>query len=543
MDKDIVWTILVAAATLLTLSSGLISMVILGRRRLIKSQRKQVEELRASEQKYRNLFESSLVGMIRFSLHDWTMLESNDAFKKMFAKISSKSGDNFLSCLLPENQTKLKEELYGKGYVENFESQIECSDDVELWISFSGRVSFKDGYVEGVVSDITSRVKAEETMREHAALLEKAHDAIVVLTLENTIQFWNPGAENLFLWHASDAVGRSITDLIYSEEEQPAFWKRRDEMFLNGEWSGELVQVRKDGKRVITTSRWTLIRGSDGNPKSILEIYTDMTEKRLLGEKYLRIQRLESLGILAGGIAHDLNNVLAPIIVSIQSLRRRWDDPQSRNNLAMLEASVQRGAELIKQVTMFARGVEGERVEVGPGDLVNEVISIISRTIPKPIKLESAVADDLWTVAGDRRQLLQVIVNLCMNAKDAMPRGGTLSLTAENAVVDERIARSNPEAKPGIYVMIQVTDTGTGIPTSDLDKIFEPFYTTKSLEQGTGLGLSTALGIVRSHRGFIMVESTVGLGTTFTVYLPAHLYQSANSQSSSISTATRSQLH
>jgi two-component system, cell cycle sensor histidine kinase and response regulator CckA len=527
LDKNLFWFVIAGTMALLILVGGFITAVVLSRRRFLKAQRAQLEELQAREQKYRNLFENSLIGMVRLSLHDWTLLEVNEAFRRIAAKVPLDVGHNFLGCLPPVGQSTLKAELYEKGSVENFETHIRCSDGALLWISFSGRVYFNDGYVEGIVADNTLRVKAEEKLREQAALLEKAHDAIVVLDMNNVVQFWNPGAEKLFLWPASEALGRTITDLIYTEQEIPAFRKRRDELLVNGEWNGEVSQVRKDGGQVMATSRWTLVRGPDDRPKSILEIHTDITEKKLLEAKFLRIQRLESLGILAGGIAHDLNNILAPIILSIQSLKRKWDDVSSRNHLATLEASAHRGADLVKQVLTFARGIEGQRVAIGLEALVGEVLKSASQTFPRSIEFESAVTEDLWPAIGDAAQLSQVLMNLSMNAKDAMPHGGRLSITAENVVVDELFVKKNPEAKPGVYVVVQVTDTGKGIPPTELDKIFEPFYTTKSLGQGTGLGLSTALGIIKSHQGFILVDSNIGFGTTFKVYVPAQLYQSS----------------
>ena len=524
LDKDFLWAIIVGTMTMLVLASGLIAAIVTSQRRFIKAQRLQMEELSAREQKFRNLFENSLVGMVRLSLHDWTVIEANEAFRVMFANVSPVIHQNFLANFPAAEQSALKEKLYEKGFVEYFETHLRCNDGSYLWISFSGKVYFKDGYVEGVVNNITSRVNAEERNREQAALLEKAHDAIVVLDLENRVQFWNQGAERLYLWSTREAVGRTITDLIYDRPEKDAFGKRRQELLATGEWSGDVNQIRKDGGQVIASSRWTLVKNSDGTPKSILEIHADITDKRLLEAKFLRVQRLESLGILAGGIAHDLNNILAPILLSIQFLKKKWTDPASQKHLVTLEKSAHRGADLIKQLLTFARGIEGERVGIRPESLVQEVLTIASQTFPKSIELHSAIANEPWTVIGDVTQLHQVLINLSINARDAMPHGGRLSITVDNVVIDEPFVKKNPEAKPGVYVLMQVTDTGSGIPTSELDKIFEQFYTTKTLGKGTGLGLSTALGIVRSHSGFILVESRTGTGTTFKVYLPAQLY-------------------
>jgi two-component system cell cycle sensor histidine kinase/response regulator CckA len=530
IDNDLIWAIIVGTSTLLILSVALVAVVVLSQRKWIKAQRSQMEELRTREQKYRNLFENSLVGMVRLSLHDWTLLETNDAFDKMFKGVLSNVHYDFLSLLSPADQARLKAEIYNTGYVENFETSLKLPDGDSLWISFSGRVFFNDGYVEGIVNDITARKSVEEQLHEKAALLEKAHDAIIVLNLDNIILFWNPGAERVYQWSAKEAVGRAVTHLIYDEQEVPAFRKRRDELLLHGEWNGELNHVRRDGSQVVSASRWTLVRGADGGPKSILEIHTDITEKKVLESKFLRVQRLESLGILAGGIAHDLNNVLAPIILSVQMLKNKLTDVISRKHVATIETSAHRGANLVRQVLTFARGIEGDRIEIKPESLLQEVLKIASQTFPPSIELESAVADGLWTVVGDTTQLHQVLMNLCINAKDAMSLGGRLSVSIENTVVDDGFVKRNPEAKPGVYVVIQVTDKGTGIPPTELDKIFEPFYTTKTFGKGTGLGLSTALGIVKSHGGFMTVESRLGSGTTFKVYLPAQSSQPANKE-------------
>jgi PAS domain S-box-containing protein len=527
LDRNLFWYIITSTAALLILGAGFIAAVALSRRKFLKVQRTQMEGLQAREQKYRNLFENSLIGMVRLSLRDWTLLEMNEAFRRMATKVPLDVGQNFLECLPSIDQSHLKATLYNKGSVETFDTHFRCSDGTLLWLSFWGRVHFSDGYIEGIVADNTLRAKAGEKLREQAALLEKAHDAVVVLNMENAVQFWNPGAERLFLWAASEAVGRTITDLIYAEEEISAFRKRREELLVNGEWSGEVSQIRKDGSQVMARSRWTLVRGLDDGPTSILEIHTDITEKKSLEAKFLRIQRLESLGILAGGIAHDLNNILAPIILSIQSLKKKWSDVSSRNHLEILETSAHRGADLVRQVLTFARGIEGQRVTVRMEPLISEVLKTATETFPRSVEFESAVADDLWPAIGDASQLFQVVMSLCMNARDAMPHGGRLSITAENVVIDEQFVKKNPEAKPGVYVVVQVTDTGMGIPATELDKMFEPFYTTKSVGQGTGLGLSTALGIMKSHQGFILVDTKLGIGTTFKIYVPAQLYQSS----------------
>jgi CheY-like chemotaxis protein len=230
---------------------------------------------------------------------------------------------------------------------------------------------------------------------------------------------------------------------------------------------------------------------------------------------------MDSLGTLAGGMAHDLNNILAPVLCSLYLLREKVVDSEGRQLLETMEASVQRGAGLIKQVLAFGRGIRGDRAPIHLKQLVKEVEHIIAETFPKSVEFAAQFPAQPWTVKGDATQLHQVLLNLCVNARDAMPNGGKLSITIENAKLDETHARQDLEARPGPYVIIRVSDTGHGIPRQIMDRIFEPFFTTKELNKGTGLGLSTCLGIVRSHGGFINCISEPGKGSTFSVHLPA----------------------
>jgi len=253
----------------------------------------------------------------------------------------------------------------------------------------------------------------------------------------------------------------------------------------------------------------------------VLSIITDVTEKKKIEAQFLRAQRMESIGTLAGGVAHDLNNILAPIMMSIELLRGMCDDPRATEILDTVAVSAARGADIVRQVLSFARGIEGQRVEVRPAHLLKEIASIIKDTFPKDIQLRFLAPEQTWTVLGDPTQLHQILLNLCVNARDAMPNGGCLTVAADNCNVDHQYAAADAQAKAGRYVMISVTDSGTGIPPTIIDKIFEPFFTTKDVNKGTGLGLSTVLAIVKSHGGFINVVSEPGKGTAFKVYVPA----------------------
>jgi PAS domain S-box-containing protein len=356
------------------------------------------------------------------------------------------------------------------------------------------------------------------SLSEQAALLDKARDAILVRDLEHCVTYWNKGAERLYGWTSSEATGRRIDQLL--QIDAATFRDADRAVRQNGEWNGEIHTVARNGAKLTLDSSWTMVRDAEDRPASILTIDTDVTARKQLECQYLRTQRLESLGTLASGIAHDLNNVLTPIIMSIELLTMDETDKDRLEVLATIRSSARRGANMVKQVLSFARGVDGRHLDVRVGDLLSDVAKIADDTFLKSIQVCTVIPADLRTVSGEPTQLEQVLLNLCVNARDAMPEGGTLTLSAKNVIVDEHERLLNPDAKAGGYVMILVEDNGIGMPLHVLDKIFDPFFTTKELGKGTGLGLSTSLGIVKSHGGFIRVSSEVDKGTTFSVYLP-----------------------
>jgi PAS domain S-box-containing protein len=370
--------------------------------------------------------------------------------------------------------------------------------------------------------DITERKRYEERIREQAALLDEAQDAIVVRGLDDRITFWNKGAERIYGWTSEEVVGRTARELrLLSELNETQFAKGLQSIRERGEWGGEMRQFTKSGNEITVESRWTVVRGEGGQPEATLVINTDITERKKMEAQFLRAQRMESIGTLAGGIAHDLNNVLSPILMAVQMLQLKVADDGAHEWLNILQSNAERGADMIRQVLSFARGVEGERVALQPKHLVKDVIKILKDTLPKSVSINYEVPNDLWMISADATQVHQVLMNLCVNARDAMSHGGELTLKAENVTLDDAYARMHIEAKPGRYVMLTVADTGAGIPPEVVSRIFEPFFTTKEIGKGTGLGLSTALTIVRSHGGFINVYSEPKKGTQFTVYLPA----------------------
>jgi PAS domain S-box-containing protein len=384
----------------------------------------------------------------------------------------------------------------------------------------------------GTVEDITERKQAAQKIYEQAALLDISIDAIAVRDLENHILFWNKGAENLYGWATPEVLGINAAKLLCkSGETSPPFLEIQKILAKDDKWQGELQQVTKDGKDIIVESRWTLMRDEVGNPKSILTLSTDITQKKQLEAQFLRTQRLESLGTLASGIAHDFNNILTPILATAQLLPLQLPDldDNTQQLLRILEGSAKRGADLVQQILSFTRGVEGRRSIVQVRHLLSDVVQLAQRTFPKSIETKTDITPDLWTVFADVTQLHQVLMNLCVNARDAMPDGGNLHIKAENLWIDENYATSiHIDAKEGFYVVITIADTGTGIPPEIMDRIFDPFFTTKEVGKGTGLGLSTVMGIVQNHSGFVTVYSEVGKGSCFKVYLPSRAARETN---------------
>ena len=389
--------------------------------------------------------------------------------------------------------------------------------------------------IAGVWTDVTKRKQADDRLREQASLLDKARDAILVRDFDHRITYWNKSAERLYGWTAEEVMGRNSLELL---QHDPRLFEKASEAVIKfGEWTGELLHTNKAGGQILIEARWTVVHDAEGQPKGILAINTDITERKKLEQQFLRAQRLESIGTLAGGIAHDLNNMLSPIMMSIDLLKLNCRDQRTQAILTTIETSARRGADMVQQILSFARGVEGQRVTIAPQEIIRDIQHLVQDTFPKNILFSADVPADLPAFLGDHTQVHQILLNLCVNARDAMPGGGMLSILAGSITVDENYAAMTPDAKPGEYVMIKVADTGTGIPREVVDKIFDPFFTTKEQGKGTGLGLSTVLAIVKSHGGFVNVQSEPDQGTTFTVCLPSNI------SSADLASAAQEEMH
>jgi PAS domain S-box-containing protein len=411
------------------------------------------------------------------------------------------------------------------------------------------------GAAEGVRAVALLKTEALQT-----AILNIANFSSIATDEAGVIQIFSIGAERMLGYAAADVVNkmtpaeisdpRELADRAraLSQEAGSAVEAGFEALVFKAsrgvEDTYELTYIRKDGSRFAAIVTVTALCDGDGKIIGYLLIGTDntarksaeedrnkldqrlrdMTERKKLEEQNLRSQRMESIGTLAGGIAHDLNNVLAPILMAIELLKQGDGDKERRDKiLETIFTSCQRGADLVRQVLSFARGVGHQRVAIRIWLLLDELTSIIKQTFPRNIRITRTAPDGLWPITGDASQLHQVLLNLCVNARDSMPKGGRLNITASNVTIDAQFAATSHGAVPGTYVLLTIADTGCGIPADVRDRIFEPFFTTKEVGKGTGLGLATVHTVVKNHGGFLNLESEVGEGTTFKIYLPADL--------------------
>ncbi|MFM7364340.1 MAG: PAS domain S-box protein [Cuspidothrix sp.] len=490
------------------------------------------KSLQESEQRLTLALEAGNIG-----IWDWCM-ETNEAILSpnlglMYGLPSHntfKIDENFWNLLYPEDR-----EYYRQGIEDAINQKVDfvCeyrvvwNDGTVHWLSSRGKVHDDENgqsvRVIGITRDISERKQTEQQLYEQAALLNIANDAIFVRDFKTKILFWNQGAERIYGWKSEEVIGKKSKDIFYYGNTYQQEITALKSVLKCGSWQGELRKQTKFNQEIIVQSRWTLMLDADGKPKSILTVDTDITGKKQLEQQFFRAQRMESIGTLAGGIAHDINNILTPILGSAQLLKGRLSEDKARHHqmLTIIENNAKQGAALVKQMLSFARGVEGKYTILQVNTLIDNIIDFARQTLPKSIIFFTHLDHKLWNVSGDKTQLHQVLMNLVVNAGDAMPNGGNLYIYTENLYISEEMVKINCDAQIGNYIVITVRDTGMGMSSSTLERIFEPFFTTKDFGKGTGLGLSTALGIIKSHQGFINVDSKLGKGSTFQIFLPA----------------------
>ena len=406
-----------------------------------------------------------------------------------------------------------------RGAVCAYASKEEFFDE-EL-IELTGRLVADLEHGLELLAARAEKERLDTRLRLMQTAIEAAPSGILIADAQGRIEWANPAFTTMTGYALDEIAGRNPS-LLKSGRQDPDFYAALWKTITHGEiWSGELQNQRRDGtlywERMIIAP---VVIG--GRIEHFVAIKQDISAEKAMERQVARTQRLESIGLLAGGIAHDLNNVLAPILLAIDILKLGRPNPTDRERLEMIRAAAERGAGIVRQVLTFARGVEGERMNLPVEHVVKEVRNLLRETLPRLIELRCEIEPDLPMIRGDATQLHQVLLNLAVNARDAMVRGGTLRLGAGRVRLPEPlITQSGLTIPAGDYVGISVSDTGEGIAPEALEHIFEPFYTTKPRGAGTGLGLSTVLGIVRGHGGGLDVTSRPGRGTEFRVLLPA----------------------
>jgi two-component system, cell cycle sensor histidine kinase and response regulator CckA len=456
---------------------------------------------------------------------DWTFTFVNASYERLVGASSASLIGASMWDLYPE----VWGTVFGRAYRDAMHQGVVTGvrgfyDPFDLWLDARAYPTH-DGiaiYLRDITSDqftLDALHDSDRELREKAKLLDIARDAILVRDLDHRISYWNRAAADLYGWEGDEVTGVSVRELLYTDPTQ--FDQATEAVVRHGFWAGELHQTARNGSPIIVDARWQLLRDDDGEPYAVLVVNSDVTSAKREEAKLMQAQRLESLGTLAGGIAHDLNNVLTPVLLSVQLLDESETDSGRRQLLNSMETGILRGAEMIKQVLTFARGIEGDRRVIDVSALLGELETLAKYTLPKSIEIRTSVAGELWPVLGDPTQVMQVLVNLVTNAQDAMPDGGRLTMAARNHELDTDYLPTPDGAAPGRYVIVEVEDTGEGMSDDIAARIFEPFFTTKEVGRGTGLGLATSMSIVRSHGGFISLYSEPGGGTRFRVHLPA----------------------
>ena len=393
------------------------------------------------------------------------------------------------------------------------------------WLAAYGKLEFDETGLPvrlvGCIQDITERKLVEAELRKLSQAVEQSPVSIVITDLEAKIRYVNPHLTKASGYTLKEVIGKN-PKIFHSRETPAETYQAMWQALTAGQtWRGEFVNKRKNGERLVESVVIAPVLGSDGQPTHYLAIKEDITERKSIEAQFLHAQRMEAIGSLAGGIAHDLNNILSPVMLMSGLLQGSLQNLRDKEIMSTMQTEVRRGAEIVRQLLTFSRGLGGEKVTMQLRHLVSDVMAMMRETFPREIELQLSVPPSLWTVSADSTQMHQVILNLCVNARDAMPQGGRLTIRGHNANMAEGDPALPDKVQAGTYVVLEVSDTGHGISPEHLARIFEPFFTTKPIGKGTGLGLSTLMGIVRNHGGFVRVDSAVGQGTTFHVYLPA----------------------
>ncbi|MBI2514426.1 MAG: transporter substrate-binding domain-containing protein [Opitutae bacterium] len=515
--------------SLITLSAALVvASILLGwqRERLLRS-RAQTAALQRSESELKTI--ANLVpALISYISPDYRYVRVNRAYEKWFQRpLDQIVGQRLVDLTGPELHARVKPHLEAAfaGRIVSFENEVPFADGVRRWVkaTYTPHVG-PAGRVEGVTFvafDLTEMKRAHDELALRGAALEAAANAIVITDADGRVLWTNAAYSRLTGYSLAEVRGRRVGAFCSTgERANPFFAEMWAAISAGSVWRSEILNYHRDGHTFTEEVTITPLLDASGKVTHCIAIKQDVTDQRDLEKQYLHAQRQESLGRLATGIAHDLNNILTPVLVLPSLMREVPQDASTLKFLDMIEASAHRGSDLLRQLLLFGRGSDARREPVALAMMVDAMAGIVRETFPKNITIEMSLAPKLPVISADATQLHQVLMNLCVNARDAMPLGGRLTLRLERTTLSVEQAKTLTSARAGTFQVLTVADTGCGIPFENQERVFEPFFTTKAVGEGTGLGLSTVSGIVRGHAGFIELRSAPGAGTTFKIYLP-----------------------
>jgi two-component system cell cycle sensor histidine kinase/response regulator CckA len=480
------------------------------------------EALRESEKQYRNLVDNALVGIYKTDL-EGNVLYVNEALINM---MEFESYEDMKSVGVLARYSNLDDrDIFIKtiketGKVNDFEVDLLTKSGGVKNVILTGVL--EGDVISGMILDITDRKQAAEERIRLATAVEQAAESVIISDRRGTIHYVNPAFERLSGFSSEDIVGKNFR-ILKSEIHDETFYREMWQTISNGmTWAGRISNRMKDGSLRQFETTISPLRDKNGAILNFVSVNRDVTQEVALEAQLFQAQKMEAVGTLAGGIAHDFNNLLQVIQGYTEVLQSEVGRNKSGlEALQKIHRSAKRGAELTRQLLTFSRKVQSERRPLDLNREVEQVKRLLERTIPKMIEIELYLSESPAVVSADPIQVEQAIMNLAVNAKDAMPEGGKIVIETERVKLDEQFCKTHLGARPGEYVLLSISDTGHGMDREILEHVFEPFYTTKDVGKGTGLGLAMVYGIVKNHEGYILCYSEINTGTSFKIYLPA----------------------
>ncbi|ACF14634.1 PAS/PAC sensor signal transduction histidine kinase [Chloroherpeton thalassium ATCC 35110] len=491
--------------------------------------------LRLSEEKFSKAFRSSPDAMMIMRLSDGVYIDANDAFLEITGysrdEVMGRTAFELGIWLSSKERERLISLLKQYKFVRNFEAPYVIKSGEPRFCQLSAEIIDIKGepHIITIARDVTQKKRIEEKIYFQASLLEQVRNIVFVTDMEGRVTYWNHFAEIVYQWTSSEVVGKNAIDLLVPKAEQPLATKLYFHALEKGYWEGEQQLMRKDGRAFPCFCAVTLLKDPEGKNIGVIRVGTDVSERRELEEQLRQAQKMEAVGRLTGGVAHDFNNLLTAVLGNAEILEKKLTGNEFvLKNIERIKASATRGSELTRKLLTFSRQKKGFSKPVQINKCIENVIGLMEHTIDKRIDVLTSLCSENLVVMGDENQLEMVLLNLAVNASDAMSpvldmkKEGKLCFETRIEKISKTFAEQHQLELAQSYVRISVSDTGTGIPDEIRQKIFEPFFTTKDIESGTGLGLAITYGAVKSHRGAILLESEVGVGSTFHIYLPRY---------------------